>query len=83
MTITEVRPPSTEPFLLPEKPPRLGPVSRRLLLRLAATLLSMQTLPGRVPLPDRRWSTDRSPQLLHKRRLRRKCPASLLGVHDK
>ncbi len=44
MTITEVRPPSTQPFLLPEKPPRLGPVSRRLLLRLAATLLSMQII---------------------------------------
>jgi Linalool dehydratase/isomerase len=44
MTIAEVRPPATEPFLLPERPPRLGPVSRRLLLRLVAILLSMQII---------------------------------------
>jgi hypothetical protein len=44
MTITDVRPPITEPFLLPERPPRLGPVSRRLLLRLAVVLVSMQII---------------------------------------
>ncbi len=42
MTITDVRPTTTEPFLLPERPPRLGPVSRKLLLRLATVLATMQ-----------------------------------------
>jgi hypothetical protein len=46
MTMTEVRPPSTEPFLLPEQPPRFGPVSKRLLLRLGAVLLSIQIIGG-------------------------------------
>lgn len=44
MTMTDVRPLATEPFLLPERPPRLGPVSRRLLLRLAVVLLGMQII---------------------------------------
>jgi hypothetical protein len=44
MTMTDLRPPITEPFLLPERPPRHGPVSKRLLLRLVAALLSMQII---------------------------------------
>jgi hypothetical protein len=42
--MTDVRPPITEPFLLPENPPRYGPVSKRLLLRLVAILLSVQII---------------------------------------
>ena len=37
MTVTDARR-DTTPFLLPERPPRLGPISRRLLLRLGAAL---------------------------------------------
>jgi hypothetical protein len=44
MTITDLPPTITEPFLLPEHPPRLGPVSRRLLARLAVALVSMQII---------------------------------------
>ncbi len=42
MTVTEAPQHTAEPFLLPEAPPRLGPVSRRLLLRLALVLALMQ-----------------------------------------
>ena len=44
MTVTDARPNTTEPFLLPEDPPRLGPISRRLLARLAVALLLMQAI---------------------------------------
>jgi hypothetical protein len=46
MTMTDLHPPITEPFLLPKNPPRHGPVSKRLLLRLVAILLSMQIIGG-------------------------------------
>ena len=44
MTVTDALPQTGQPFLLPEHPPRLGPVSRRLLLRLATMLLPPQSM---------------------------------------
>lgn len=47
MTLTDASPPTTEPnapLLLPERPPRLGPISRRLLARLAVVLLLVQAI---------------------------------------
>ena len=42
MTVTDAPQHTATPFLLPEHPPRLGPISKRLLLRLAAVLAVMQ-----------------------------------------
>jgi hypothetical protein len=42
MTLADTRPSTTAPFLLPEHPPRLGPISRRLLTRLAILLVIVE-----------------------------------------
>lgn len=44
MTVTDEPQQTAAPFLLPEHPPRLGPVSRRLLLRLAVALAIVQAI---------------------------------------
>ena len=44
MTLIAESPHVTEPFLLPEHPPRFGPVSRRLLMRLVAALALVQAV---------------------------------------
>ncbi|MFM2077892.1 MAG: hypothetical protein RJA49_1782, partial [Actinomycetota bacterium] len=44
MTITDAPTAAATPFLLPERPPRLGPISRRLLLRLGAALALVEAL---------------------------------------
>ncbi len=43
-TVEDARSTSETPLLLPEDPPRLGPISRRLLLRLALGLLAVEIL---------------------------------------
>ena len=44
MTVTDAPQQTAAPFLLPERPPRLGPISRRLLLRLAIALGAVQAV---------------------------------------